>query len=251
VTGPYAETRPYSVPGRSRRGGCLRVFLIVLAVLVVLAVAGDFLAKSFAQNKLASEIQQHGFPKKPSVTIEGFPFLTQVASRDIHQVQISSQDIPEGPVQISKISAVLSGIHLSSGFTSGTVDKLAGSVLITFGSLSNALTTMSGSLGSLVGSSGLSLSAAGPSEVKASLNLVVASASATWQVTRLSPQELEVRLVSTNGIPSSVLSSIRNFTIKIPHLPFGMKIDSVRITPAGVVGRISGHNLPFNGSGGS
>lgn len=231
--------------GGTRRGGCLRTFLICLIVLVALAVVADFVAKSFAQDKLASEIQQHGFPKKPSVAIEGFPFLTQVASRDIHQVRISSQDVPEGPVRISKISAVMTGIHLNSGFTSGTVDQLSGSVLITFGSLAQTLDSQIGPLGSLVGSSGLKLSAAGSHEIRASLNLVVASGSATWRISRLSGQEFNARLVGSSGVPSSVLGSISSFNIKIPELPFGMKIDSVHITPEGVVGRISGHDLPF------
>jgi hypothetical protein len=238
------------VSGGTRRGGCLRTFLICLIVLVVLAVAADFVAKSFAQNKLASEIQQHGFPKKPSVAIEGFPFLTQVASRDIRQVRISSQNIPEGPVRISKINAVLSGIHLSSGFTSGTVDHLSGSVLITFGSLGQTLDSQLGPAGSLIGSSGLKLSAAGPDEVKASVDLLVDTGSATWRISRVSGLELHVRLVSHSGVPGEVLGPLSNFTIKIPKLPFGMTIDSVSIAPDGVVGKISGHDLPFNGSGG-
>jgi hypothetical protein len=218
-----------------------------LVVLAILAVAADFIAKFVAENKIASEIQLQGFPKKPSVTIEGFPFLTQVVSRDISQVRISSQNIVEGPVQISKVSAVITGIHLNSGFTSGTVDQLSGSLLVTFPALASTLTSQIGPLGTLVGSSGLKLSAAGPHEVKAVLNLLVTSGSATWRISRLSGQGLNVRLVASSGIPASLLGSITNFTIKIPQLPLGVKIDSVTITPAGVVGSISGHNLPFGG----
>jgi LmeA-like phospholipid-binding len=233
------------VSGGSRRGGCLRHFLIVLVVVVGLLVAADFIAKSVAQGKLASEIQQHGFPKKPSVSIAGFPFLTQVATRNIHQVKISSSNIREGPVRISKISATMTGIHLNSGFTSGKVDQIEGSVLITFASLSKTLSDQIGPLGSLVGGSGLTLSMASPSEVKASLNLLVTSGSATWRISRRSGQEFQVTLVSSSGFPSSVLGSISNFTIKIPELPLSVKIDTVHITPDGVVGKISGRNLVF------
>jgi hypothetical protein len=233
------------VNGRSRRGGCLRTFIIVLVVVVGLAVVADFVAKSFAQGKLAYEIQQHGFPKKPSVSIKGFPFLTQVASRNIHQVQISSQNIPEGPVRISRVNATMTGIHLNSGFTSGTVSQLSGSVLVTFPSLDKTLNTQIGPLGSLLGSSGLTLSAAGPDEVKASLDLLVATGSATWRITRGSDQEFRAKLVSSSGVPASLLSSIGTFSVKIPELPLGMKIDTVHITPEGVVGRISGHDLSF------
>jgi hypothetical protein len=233
------------VNGGSRRGGCLRTFIIVLVVVVGLAVVADFVARSFAQSKLASEIQQHGFPKKPSVSIKGFPFLTQVASRNIHQVQISSQNIPEGSLRISRVNATMTGIHLNSGFTSGTVSQLAGSVLVTFPSLAKTLNSQIGPLGSLVGSSGLTLSAASSDEIKASLDLVVASGSATWRITRRSNQEFSATLVASSGVPSSLLGSIGTFSVKIPDLPLGMKIDSVHITPEGVVGRISGHDLSF------
>ena len=228
-----------------RRGGCLRTFVIALIALIVLLVAGDFVAKAFAESEIASQIKQHGFPKKPSVSIEGFPFLTQVIGHDIHQVRISSANISEGPVDISKISAVMSGIHLSGGFSSGTVDKLNGSVLVTFGSLGRTVNSQLGPLGNLLSSSGLTLSAAGPDEVKASLNLLVASGSATWRVSRLSGRELQIRLVSSSGVPSSALSSLQTINIPIPKLPLGVKIDSVRITGQGVKGHISGRNLSF------
>jgi LmeA-like phospholipid-binding len=230
-----------------RRGGCLTKGLIGLIVLIVLAVAADFIAKAVAQGEVASQIQKQGFPKKPSVTIEGFPFLTQVASRDFQQIRLSSSDIPEGPVRISRVSATMTGIHLTSGFSKGVIDRLSGSVLITFPSLARTLNSQIGPLGSLVGDSGLKLSAAGPDEIKASLDLLVASGSATWKITRLSGQEIQARLVSSNGVPSELLGSLKSFTVKIPKLPYNVKIDSVHITPEGIVGRISGHDLPFGG----
>jgi hypothetical protein len=233
---------------RRRRGGCLRWLVIGVVVLLVVAVAGDFIAKSVAQNVAASQIQKQGFPKKPDVTIEGFPFLTQVAARDIRQVRLSSSDIAEGPVEVSKVSAVLNGIHLNSGFSSGTIDQLSGTVLITFPALATALTNALGPASSVAGAVGLTLSDAGPGEVRASVNLVVESGSATWKLTRLSGQELNIRLIGTSGVPAGLLSSVSNYTFDIPKLPYGMTIQEVAVTPAGIVGQISGHDLPFGGS---
>jgi hypothetical protein len=233
---------------RRRRGGCLRWLVIGVVVLLAVAVAGDFIAKSVAQNVAASQIQKQGFPKKPDVTIEGFPFLTQVAARDIRQVRLSSSDIAEGPVEVSKVSAVLNGIHLNSGFSSGTIDQLSGTVLITFPALATALTNALGPASSVAGAVGLTLSDAGPGEVRASVNLVVESGSATWKLTRLSGQELNIRLIGTSGVPAGLLSSVSNYTFDIPKLPYGMTIQEVAVTPAGIVGQISGHDLPFGGS---
>jgi LmeA-like phospholipid-binding len=228
-----------------RRGGCLRTFVIAVVVLVVLLVALDFVAKAFAQQKLASEIKQNGFPKKPSVTIEGFPFLTQVASRNLKQVKISSSNVPEGPLKISKVNAVMTGIHLNSGYESGTVRQLSGSVLVTFPAVSQTLASQLGPLSSLLGASGLTLSYASPSEVKASISLLIATGSATWRITRGGSNELHATLVSSSDIPKALLGGISSFSIKIPKLPLGVKIGTVRVTPDGITGQISGHDLAF------
>ncbi len=233
--------------GRSRGGRRLTKIVVVLLVLAGLAVGVDFLARSVAEARLASEIQSHGFPKKPDVTIEGFPFLTQVARRDLSQVRISSTDVPEGLLTITDVNAVLSGVHIDSRLNGATVDQVTGTVLISFPDLARTLTQQVGPLGSLLGAAGLTLSDAGPDEARASLDLLVTTGSATWRVTQLSGNELNIRLVSSSNVPSSLLGSISNINVQIPKLPLGMTIQSVRITPAGVAGTISGHDLSFNG----
>jgi hypothetical protein len=242
----YNPYGPGAQAPRRRRGGCLRSLVIGVVVIVILLVAADFVAKAVAQNVAASQIQKQGFPKKPSVTIEGFPFLTQVASHDLHQVRLSASDVPEGPVEITAVNAVANNIHLNSGFNSGTIGQVSGTVLISFGSLSSTVTKELGPAGQLVASSGLHLSAAGPDEVKASVDLVVASGSATWRVTRVSGQELSVQLVASSGLPAEVLGPIRSFSFSIPKLPFGLTIQNVSVTSSGIVGQISATNVAFS-----
>jgi LmeA-like phospholipid-binding len=242
----YNPYGPGAQAPRRRRGGCLRSLVIGVVVLVILLVAADFVAKAVAQNVAASQIQKQGFPKKPSVKIEGFPFLTQVASHDLHQVRLSASDVPEGPVEITAVNAVANNIHLNSGFNSGTIGQVSGTVLISFGSLSSTVTKELGPAGQLVASSGLHLSAAGPDEVKASVDLLVASGSATWRVTRVSGEELNVQLVASSGLPTEVLAPIRSFSFSIPKLPFGLTIQNVSVTSSGIVGQISATNVAFS-----
>jgi LmeA-like phospholipid-binding len=230
---------------RVRRRRWPWVLAIILVVLVALAVTADFIARSVVQGRVAAQIQRQGFATKPTVTIEGFPFLTQVASRDIHQVRLSAHNVPEGPVQISAVSAVLTDVRLNSGFTGGTVGQVSGSLFVTFPALARTLDSQIGTLGSLASAAGLTLSAAGPGEVRASVNLVVASGTATWRVSRLTGNEFGVNLVGSTGIPGSVLSSIRDFTITLPRLPLGVRMGSVQITPRGLVASVTGHDLPF------
>jgi LmeA-like phospholipid-binding len=231
----------------SPRGRRVRRYVIALVIVVVLLVILDFAARLAAENVMASKIQKQGLQHKPAVSIDGFPFLTQVASRDFQQVSLKAVDQTEGPVTITSINATARNIRLNSyAFSSGTIGSLSGTAVISFSSLGNTLTQQVGPLGSLLNGAGLDLTAAGPHEVKASLNVLVVSGSATWRVSRLSGDRLNIKLVSSSGLPSSLLSSIQDITLQIPKLPLGLTIDSVRVSPDGIVGRVTGANVPFS-----
>jgi hypothetical protein len=238
----------YEVPayqGRPRGHGLRNTIIIVIALLVVL-VGIDRLAVYYVQGRIASEIQKQGFPSKPAVSIKGFPFLTQVVSRSFHDVQISSSKVKEGPVEIESINADLSSVKMNSGFSRGTIGHLTGAGVITFSGLSNALGSLvGGPVSDLVGGAGLTLKPAGSHEVKASIDLLVASGSATWRITRVNGTKIKVHLVRSNGLPADLLSSVRNIPVPIPQLPLGMKIQSVIVTAAGISVRVTGSNVAF------
>ncbi|HEX5269893.1 MAG TPA: DUF2993 domain-containing protein, partial [Gemmataceae bacterium] len=70
----------------SRRG---RRWLIALGVLIVLLIAADRIGVAVAESTLASQIQKdQKLSQKPGVSISGFPFLTQVASRNFGHVAV-------------------------------------------------------------------------------------------------------------------------------------------------------------------
>ncbi len=228
--------------GRRRARRYIVGFLIIIVILVGL----DFAARVAAENVIAAKIEAKGLQHKPSVTIAGFPFLTQAASRNFQQVNFTAVDQTDGPVTISSIEATARDVRLNSyAFSSGTIGSLSGTALISFSSLGNTLTQEIGPLGALLNGAGLDLTAAGQNEVKATVNLLVMSGSATWQVTPLSGNRLNVQLVGSSGLPSSLLGSIQDITLQIPKLPLGLVIDNVKVTAAGVVGRLSGSNIPF------
>jgi LmeA-like phospholipid-binding len=243
IVGGYQQ--PPGVQGR-RRGHGLRNTIIALLVLIVVLVAVDRLAAFYVQGRIASQIQDEGFSSKPDVSIKGFPFLTQLISRHFQDIQISSSKVKAGPVEIQSINAELSNVRLNSGFSGGTVGHLSGAGVIAFGSLSNAIGSLAGGqLGSLVGGAGLTLKPAGSHKVKASINLLVTSGSATWRISRVSGTKIKVHLVSSSGLPGGLLSSIRNIAVPIPKLPLGMKIQSVNVTTAGISVRVTGNQVSF------
>jgi hypothetical protein len=249
VAGPVPG---YQGPGQQgpdpgpRRGHALRNTIIVVVALLVVLVALDRLAVFFVQGKIASEIQDQGFPSKPDVSVHGFPFLTQVISRHFQDVQISSKPVKEGPVVIKSINANMSDVRMNSGYSSGTVGHLSGHGVITFGSLSNALGSLvGGDVGDLIGNAGLTLKPVGSHEVKASIDVLVASGSATWRITRVNGHKIKVHLVSSNGLPSDLLDSVRDIAVPVPQLPLGMKIQSVIVTPDGISIRVIGNHVAF------
>jgi hypothetical protein len=229
---------------RRRHPVRVTVLVVVLLVIVGLLIAADFAARSWAENKTAAEIQQHGFPKKPSVDIEGFPFLTQVASHKLNDVQISSSNVPEGPLDIASINASLKDVQINGRFNGGTIGTLNGTAAITFPALADALASEAGSLGALAKSS-LTFSAAGPSEVKATLHVLVFSGTAVWRVTVRHGNAIHIRLVSAGGLPKSVLSPIADKTLQLNSLPLGLTIQSISVNSSGLVGVLAGQNVSF------
>ena len=230
--------------GYERRRHPLRIVLIVLIVLIGLLVAADFAARAFAENKAASEIQQQGFPKKPSVDIEGFPFLTQVAAKDFKDIQISSSNVTEGPLDIASIDATLKNVHINGAFNGGTIDSLNGTATITFTALANAMTSQAGPLGKLANTA-LTLSAAGPDEVKATLKVLVLSGTAVWRVTRTGDNGINIQLISDGGLPSSLLNPVKNITLQLPKLPLGLMVQSITVNSSGLTGTLTGTDVSF------
>ncbi len=218
-------------------------------VLLALLVAADFAAKAVAENVLAGKIEQQGLHRRPAVTIVGFPFLTQAASKNFRQVDISAANVPEGPVTITTLHATATDVRLSSyAFDSGTIERITGTALISYSSLANTLTRQIGDLGTLLRGAGLQLSPAGPDEVRASLNLIVTTGSAVWRITQVSGTELNVRLVDSSSLPAALLGKLLNVPLHIPALPLGLSITGVRVTEAGVVGSIGASDVSFGSS---
>ena len=64
----------------------------------------DRVAVAYAENQAAQQIQSQGFPVKPDVSIQGFPFLTQVLTRNLKDVHITAANVKEGPVTLSLVA---------------------------------------------------------------------------------------------------------------------------------------------------
>lgn len=219
---------------RRRRGRGWIVLLVILAILGVLFVVADRAAKTYAQNMIASKIQSDGFPQKPSVAIQGFPFLTQVAARDIRTIDISANNVQEGKLDISSVQATATGTHINSSFNGVTIDHISGTALITFSSVVNA-----------AGAQGVTISAdpsAGPNAAKVSAGPLAATA----RVVRSGANRISVQMEGLAGVPASVIGSLPNYTLNVPKLPAGLQVQGVSVTNQGISINISAQNTTLS-----
>jgi LmeA-like phospholipid-binding len=230
---PVGQTRP---PRRRHRG---RRWLIALIVLILVLVAIDFGAKAFAENAIASKIDSSGLGTKPSVDIEGFPFLTQVASRDLSQIDINASNFTVKQVVISSLHATATGVRPNASFNGATISKINGTVVVSFATVTN-----------LIPVPGLTVSADpadGPDAIKFNSSL----GGATGKIEQLSPNKIQVDVGNLTGLAglasliggSTIASS---YTFDIPTLPAGLVVRSITITSQGIVATASAQNTTLS-----
>lgn len=214
--------------------------LFTVVVVLILLVIGDRVANAVAENDIASQIQSSGFPVKPSVTITGFPFLTQLAAHDLHQIDISASNVPAGPVEISSLKATATGVHINSSFNGGTVDQINATALVTLASLASA--------GSGGGSSILTISAAGPNKVAVSAGGVPIGDA---QVSITGPDKISVSPMGSGGVVGGILNAVgggsfSGFSFTVPKLPAGLQLKSLSVSSAGVQITASAHDTQLS-----
>ena len=212
---------------------------ITLLVIVLVLVGGDRAANAYAENQMASQVQSSlALSGKPNVTIQGFPFLTQVAARTFNTVDVNASNETAGPggqLQIASLTATLHGMHIH-GTNSATVDQFTASALVTFTALAHA--------GGIP--QGITLAPAGPNQLKATVDILGFSSDATAKVTQVGDNKINVKITDFGGVPADVLGSLTDFTFSIPKLPAGVKIQSISVTQQGLRVTATGQNTTLS-----
>ncbi|EIV93697.1 DUF2993 domain-containing protein [Frankia sp. QA3] len=118
---PPGATAAAKPPRRRRRG---RLLAIVLVVLVVLFVVGDRVSVVIAKGQMRKQVEASvaenlkpgdPVPKVTSVSIGGFPFLTQVLFGKFTDIGVGIDGIPTPGPKISSVKAHLKGVHVPLG----------------------------------------------------------------------------------------------------------------------------------------
>jgi hypothetical protein len=232
-----AAAQGYQAPRTRRRRR--RWPLITLIVIIVVLVVGDRAANAYTEDQMASQMQSSlALSGKPHVTIQGFPFLTQLAARNFKTVDVNASNETAGPggqLELASLTATLHGMHIRS-LKTATVDDFTASALVTFRALAHA--------GGIP--EGIRLSADGPDTIKASVDILGFSSTATAKVTQVGKSKINVKIQDFGGVPGNVLGNLTDFTITIPKLPAGVTITKISVTPQGLRITAAGHNTTLS-----
>lgn len=246
---PYGTPTSYysAAPPVRRRKRWPWVLLVVVILLGGLFVVADRLALHFTEDKAAAAMQssQH-LQHKPNVSVGGFPFLTQLASRHFDDVTISAAGIDVGSGPTLRIDAVivhLHGVTAPSNYSSVRADTAVADARIAYADLSHTLgvPVTDGGNGRLVATpsatfAGHTFSARVTAVVHASSDKGITFADPTVSAAGLNLPD----------IVTQTLATVFQTVISLKRLPFGVRVDSTDVTPTGVVLRMSGHNLVYS-----
>lgn len=134
------QVQPPPPPVR-RRKWPLRL-AIVLLVLAGLFVAADRIAVGIAESQIAKRVQSaQNLEAKPSVTIDGFPFLTQLIGMKLDHVSMDARGVVRNGVRVSDLHVDLNGVAPSGDFKEATVDRLSGTAFFSWSDLEAAAAT--------------------------------------------------------------------------------------------------------------
>ena len=240
-------------PGRRRaprrrrmRRSVMVTFTIVVTVILLVII--DRVANAVTENAFASNFQSQGVPVKPSVDIQGFPFLTQLAAKDFNQVDISASNIPVnlptgGTLSITSVHGTINGLHISgySSSANAKVDHITATAFVSFGSLAAA-----GSLGG----TGVTLTQAGPNTVKITAGLGgIASDTEEAQILQTGPQTITIKLVNGGGGLGGILGSIgfNSFSFTLPKVvPASLRITGITLNAQGLTISAAASNATFS-----
>ncbi|UUN27728.1 DUF2993 domain-containing protein [Streptomyces sp. FIT100] len=117
----------------------LRVLLITAVILGGLFAIADRLAVGFAESEVAAKVRSsQGLSTEPEVSINGFPFLTQMVSSELDDVELRLGGVQATAggheVEVTEVSAELTGVRLN-GLTSAVADRATGSARISYADL--------------------------------------------------------------------------------------------------------------------
>ena len=217
----------------------MKALIISLVVLLGLLVVADRVTVNIAEQKVAEQIaRQGGLDGTPAVDITGFPFLTQAIAGHYDDIRIAltAQELkqPAGTranVSLRGVDVPLSDA-LSGSVSQIPVDRVDGTATLSYALLA----------AQLGGDSTLRREGNGLRITKTVTVLGQTLPLSATGTVRLDGNVLVLDVADVTGagvqVPRAMLSRVSHLldlSYRVPALPFGLKLTSVRPAAAGVV----------------
>ncbi len=215
----------------------MRRLLVALVVVLALSYAADRASVVLVQRRLAAQIQeQERLDHRPTVTLRGFPFLTQVVRGRYAGGHVVLGRLGNDRLRVQMLTVDVSDVHLpirmvlTGQLDAVPVGEVRGTAVISYADLAAA----TGIRGLQVRASGNRLELTLPiSEFGQTLRLIV-SAQVAIRGGRLL---ITAGKVQGAPIPQALvdlaLGGLSN-AVPVPHLPFGLQITAARTGAGGV-----------------
>ncbi|MFI1166036.1 DUF2993 domain-containing protein [Streptomyces sp. NPDC020801] len=238
----------------------LRILLIVAVILGVLFAVVDRVAVHFAEGEAADKLRTtENLASTPDVSIKGFPFLTQVASGELDDVEvgIKSYEAATGKggqkIRIDDLKADMKGVAFSGDYSSATASAATGTATIAYDELLKAAKSEPTQLGFGVTAQVVGLSDGGNGKIKVAIK-VSALPRPVHVLSSVAVRDNKVR-VTADGLPrlgaldlaENRIRSITDFQQAVDQLPGGIQLDSVQAAKDGVEVTVKGSNVKLAG----
>ncbi|WP_420031465.1 DUF2993 domain-containing protein [Streptomyces sp. cg28] len=122
----------------------LRRFLIAVVILAAILTGIDRLAVYFAEGRAENQLRASaGFGESTSVSIAGFPFLTQIAANDLDELDAHvdhyESALPGGGTgRVEDLQLRLHGVQFSNSFSTAVARDATGTALVPYAELLHA-----------------------------------------------------------------------------------------------------------------
>ncbi|MGW0598312.1 LmeA family phospholipid-binding protein [Streptomyces sp. NPDC002776] len=238
----------------------LRILLIVVVVLGGLFVLADRLAVGFAEDEVAEKLKNtENLATTPDVSINGFPFLTQVAGGELDDVEVGIADYEAAAgtgetIRIDDLQANMRGVRFSGDYSSATAATANGTASISYDELLKAAESeprqiFPGATAEVVG-----LSDGGNGKIKVNVRVEAAGLARTYPVLSTVTVDGDIVKVHADNLPNLVVEvaegevrSITDFEQRIDGLPGGIQLDKVEAAENGVEIAVRGSNVRLAG----
>ncbi|MER6035549.1 DUF2993 domain-containing protein [Streptomyces sp. NPDC001835] len=237
----------------------LRILLVLLVVVGLLFVVVDRVAVHFAEGEVADRLKTtENLSSTPDVSIKGFPFLTQMASGELDDVEVGVKDYEAATgkgaqtIRIDDLRADMRDVTFSGDYSSATAADATGTATIAYDELLKAAKSEPTPLGLGLTAQVVGLSDGGNGKIK--LSVKVSGLATIHLLSSVAVKDDKVQ-VKADGVPrfggldlaEGLIRSVTDFQQVIDRLPGGIELARVQATKDGVEIGVKGSDVRLAG----